>query len=242
MQRERRARNEGRRGHTVTEHTDAHLVPVDAARVQQITRPDPQLWTLYIIYSVLANVALPFAILPLYFRYKTLRYRFDDDGVSVSYGLIWRRETYLTYARIQDIHVTRNIFERWLGIGTVKIQTASGSAAATESIVGLTAFQEVRNYLYAHMRGHRGARRSGAISHGAPGAAIGAGSAQVLRAQPVHTTSGEVLAVDALTGIRGELRAVRALLESQQSNAQQSNAQQSNARQSNAHDSESPDV
>jgi putative membrane protein len=33
----------------------------------------------------------------------------------------------LTYARIQDIHVTRNIFERWLGIGTVQIQTASAA-------------------------------------------------------------------------------------------------------------------
>jgi len=187
----------------VTEPTDAHLVPVDAARVQAITTPDPQLWTLYIIYCVLSTVALPFAILPYYFRYKTLRYRFDDDGVSVSYGLLWRRETYLTYARIQDIHVTRNIFERWLGIGTVKIQTASGSAAATESIVGLTAFQEVRNYLYAHMRGHHRAPQGDvAITGVTPARALSAGA--------------DAEAVEALTGIRDELRAVRVLLASQQ--------------------------
>ena len=147
---------------TMSNRTDAHLVAVDAEQVHAITRPDPQLWTLYLIYRVLSNVAFPLVILPYWFRYKTLRFRFDDEGVSVSYGLIWRRETYLTYARIQDIHVTRNIFERWLGIGTVKIQTASGSSSATESIPGLTAYQEVRNYLYAHMRGHRLARRTGA--------------------------------------------------------------------------------
>ncbi len=190
----------------MTAHTDAHLVPVDAASVQAITRPDSQLWTLYIIYSVLSNVALPFVILPYYFRYITLRYRFDDHGVSVSHGLIWRRETYLTYARIQDIHVTRNIFERWLGIGTVQIQTASGSSAATESIAGLKAFQDVRNYLYARMRGHRGGPQPGALAASAT-------------APGVPALTDDALAIDALAGIRDELRAVRQLLEARQPNA-----------------------
>ena len=95
----------------MTELPDTHLAPVDAARVQAITRPGPQLWTAYLIYCLCSTVALPLAILPAYFRYKTLRYRFDDDGVSVSYGLLWRRETYLTYARIQDIHLRLNAVE-----------------------------------------------------------------------------------------------------------------------------------
>ena len=187
----------------MTDHTDAHLVPVSAERVQAITAPDPQLWTLYLIYCLLSTVALPLTLLPCYFRYKTLRYRFDNDGVSVSYGLLWRRETYLTYARIQDIHVTRNIFERWLGIGTVQIQTASGSAASTESIVGLTAYEDVRNYLYANMRGHR--------------QALGAGTAIDGHTSRVALASGaNAQAVEALTGIRDELRAVRVALESRQ--------------------------
>jgi len=187
----------------LNEQTDAHLAPAHAERVQAITKPDRQLLTLYIIYCVLSTVALPMVALPYYFKYKTLRYRFDNDGVSVSYGLLWRRETYLTYARIQDIHVTRNIFERWLGIGTVKIQTASGSAAATESIVGLTAFQDVRNYLYAHMRGHR---------HTPHAAAAIAGPAS----HAALASAANTQAVEALAGIRDELRAVRALLASSQ--------------------------
>ena len=40
-----------------------------------------------------------------------------------------RREIHLTYRRIQDIHVTRNLFHRWLGLATVGIQTASGPPA-----------------------------------------------------------------------------------------------------------------
>jgi putative membrane protein len=174
--------------------------------VHGITRPDPQLWTLYLIYTVLSNVAFPLVFLPYYFRYKTLRFRFDGEGVSVSYGLIWRRETYLTYARIQDIHVTRNIFERWLGIGTVKIQTASGSASATESIPGLRAYQDVRNYLYARMRGHRLARRTRTPMARGDGPEAPALEAPALEAP----------ALEALAGIRDELRAVRLLIESQQ--------------------------
>jgi uncharacterized protein len=180
---------------------NAHLVPVDAKQVQAITRPDPQLWTLYLIYAAMTTVAFPLAIIPYYFLFRTLRYRFDDEGVSVSHGLLWRRETYLTYARIQDIHVTRNIFERWLGIGTVAIQTASGSTAATESIHGLRAFEDVRNYLYARMRGQQTPPRPGdtPARHGAVVA---------------HPAPGDGRMIEALAGIRDELRSVRLLLES----------------------------
>ncbi|MDZ7630261.1 MAG: PH domain-containing protein [Gemmatimonadaceae bacterium] len=179
---------------------DAHLVPVSATTVQAITRPDPQLWKLYLIYSALANVAFPIAMLSYYFLYRTLRFRFDDEGVAVSHGLLWRRETYLTYARIQDIHVTRNIFERWLGIGTVKIQTASGSAAATEAIPGLRAYEDVRNWLYARMRGHR--------------PSLPATEANTLSTAGSPDATYESLQIQALAGIRDELRAVRQLLES----------------------------
>ncbi|HPR64714.1 MAG TPA: PH domain-containing protein [Thermoanaerobaculia bacterium] len=133
---------------------DAHLAPVDPERIYQLTRPDDKLLNLYLIYSLLSNVAFPFVFVPLYFHYITLRYRFDQEGVAVSYGILWRKESYLTYSRIQDIHVSRNIFERWLGLGTVKIQTASGSSSAEESIVGVREFDEIRNFLYARMRGH----------------------------------------------------------------------------------------
>ena len=65
----------------------------------------------------------------------TLRYRFDKEGVAVSHGLLWRRESYLTYARIQDIHVSRNIFERWLGIGEAEPAASARSrrGAATRT-------------------------------------------------------------------------------------------------------------
>ncbi len=93
--------------------------------------------------------------LPLFFKFKTLAYRFDDEGVSMSWGLMWRREIHLTYARIQDIHVSRGLFERWLGLATIQIQTASGNVGAEMSLLGIRDHDTVRNFLYSKMRGAR---------------------------------------------------------------------------------------
>ena len=68
------------------------------------------------------------AMAPLYFKYHTLRYKFDDEGIGMSWGVFWRREIHLTYARIQDIHLSRGLFERWLGLATIQVQTASGNS------------------------------------------------------------------------------------------------------------------
>ena len=142
-----------------------------AAEVQAIERPHPNLLLLYALQSLAGLVAAPLILLPLYFRYHTLRYRFDDDGVHASWGILFRREISLTYARIQDIHLSRGIFERWLGLGTVQIQTASGSALAELSIEGTQQFVTVRDFLYAKMRGaqtHASAELAGSGAAASP--------------------------------------------------------------------------
>ena len=123
---------------------------------QAITRPDPVLMTYYILVSLLTTVAFPVVIIVLWCKYHMLRYRFDDKGVSMSWGVLFRREIYLTYRRIQDIHVTRNILHRWLGLATISVQTASGSAGAEMTIEGILLAEALRDYLYAQMRGARG--------------------------------------------------------------------------------------
>jgi uncharacterized membrane protein YdbT with pleckstrin-like domain len=128
---------------------------------QSISRPDPALQTYYILTAALTVAGFPFVILPLMFKYHTLRYRFDDKGVSMSWGVLFRKETYLTYRRIQDIHVTRNIFQRWLGLAAVAVQTASGSASAEMVIEGIKNPEELRDFLYQQMRGARDDRHDG---------------------------------------------------------------------------------
>jgi putative membrane protein len=121
-----------------------------------IARPDPVLMKHYLVTALLTGPGFPIAIWPLMFKYVTLRYKFDDDGVSMSWGVLFRREIHLTYRRIQDIHLTRGLIQRWMGLATVAIQTASGSAGPEMSIEGIVQAEELRDYLYTKMRGARG--------------------------------------------------------------------------------------
>ena len=118
-----------------------------------ITRPHKSLLMYYVLVSAATLPLFPIVFIPLLIRYITLRYRFDDEGVSMSWGYLFRKEVYLTYRRIQDIHVTRNIVERWMGLAKVPIQTASGTSGATMMIEGIINPETLRDFLYKRMRG-----------------------------------------------------------------------------------------
>ena len=168
------------------------------ARIQAITRPAKGLLISYAIRSLAGLFLAPLIFVPLFFKYHTLRYKIDEEGISASWGILFRREIYLTYKRIQDIHVNRDIIERWLGLAKVELQTASGSSAAELALEGMTDYEAVRDYLYSRMRGHG---RAQAV-------APGEGTSR----DPAAAGQAEVLGL--LRDIRGELEATRALLES----------------------------
>jgi len=120
-----------------------------------IERPDRALMKYYVITALLTGPLSVIVILPLFFKYETLRYRFDAEGMSMSWGILMRREIYITYRRIQDIHLTRNIIQRWLGLATISIQTASGSSSPEMNIEGILEADALRDFLYTKMRGAR---------------------------------------------------------------------------------------
>lgn len=122
-----------------------------------IRRPDPALMRYYILVALCTTVGFPFVLWPLAIRYFTLRYQFDKDGVAMSWGWLFQKQIYLTYRRIQDIHVKRNIFQRWMGLASVELQTAAGSSSAEMNIEGILNPEPLRDYLYAQMRGASGA-------------------------------------------------------------------------------------
>jgi putative membrane protein len=169
---------------------------MDASRVFAIERPHPKLLTYYILSCFalppLTLIGLPF----LYFRYHTMRYRFDEEGISMSWGILFRKQVNLTYARIQDIHLTSGIVQRYLGLADIHIQTASGSAAAEMKIEGLLEYEEIRDFLYTKMRGYRQPGRSAAV---APTAGVGT------------PAESELTAV--LQQVAAELRATREAIE-----------------------------
>jgi putative membrane protein len=85
--------------------------------------------------------------------YRSLRYEVDAEGITMRWGVLFRREVSLTYARIQDIHLSSNVVERWLGLARVQLQTASGSASAEMTIEGIRDVDAMRDFLYSRMRG-----------------------------------------------------------------------------------------
>lgn len=130
-------------------------VSTEEFRPDAITRPAPSLMRYYILCSLIAGPFFPIVLIPLLCKYLTLRYRFEDSGIAMQWGVLFRKEIYLTHRRIQDIHLTRNIVQRWFGLATVAVQTASGSATPEMSIEGILEANELRDHLYSKMRGAR---------------------------------------------------------------------------------------
>lgn len=173
--------------------------PSDAT-IHAIERPHPNLLTYYflslLVFPPLLLIAGPY----YYFRYHTMRYKFTADGISMSWGILFRREIIVQYARIQDIHLRSNLVERWLGLARILVQTASGSAGAEMTIEGLREFEAVRDFLYHQMRG---------VKDPLPKAA-----------NPITTTSSAPTTHDAelaaaLRAVATELRATRLALTKQ---------------------------
>ena len=125
------------------------------AEIFAIERPHPSLLKLYMIRALLTGPGLLVLMPVLFFRYETMRFRFDAEGIHMRWGILFRRQINLTYARIQDIHLTSGLIQRWLGLADVKIQTASGSSGAEMTLEGLREFEGIRDFLYTRMRGYR---------------------------------------------------------------------------------------
>jgi putative membrane protein len=130
-------------------------MPTLSATNPQDRRPHPNLLRYYALESLLLGPLFFFALIPRYLRFRTLRYHWDDQGITARWGVVFRREISLDFERIQDIHLRSNAVERWLGLAKVQLQTASGSAKAEMTIEGLQDFEAVRDFLYSRMRGVR---------------------------------------------------------------------------------------
>jgi putative membrane protein len=85
------------------------------------------------------------------------------------------------------------VIERWLGLGRLLIQTASGSSKAEMTIEGVLEFEALRDFIYERMRDAGEAGKADATPPVANG-----------KAQDLATV---------LQSVAGEMREIRALLE-----------------------------
>jgi uncharacterized membrane protein YdbT with pleckstrin-like domain len=168
----------------------AHLTDGGARSLDRLPvtlQPHGNLLRYYLLTALLFGPGFLIAVFPLWMRYRSLRYEVDAEGITMRWGVLFRREVSLTYARIQDIRLSSNVVERWLGLARVQLQTASGSASAEMTIEGIRDVDAMRDFLYSRMRGvadgatgSRLARSAAAPPAAAVSAADTAGSADEL--------------------------------------------------------------
>lgn len=173
--------------------------PLSDDAILALERPHRDLWKYYLLTCLAFPPAFPFLILPAYFRFQTMRYKFTDEGISMRWGILFRKEIIIQYARIQDIHIRSNLVERWLGLARILVQTASGNSGAEMTIEGIKEFEALRDFLYNRMRGvkdHKPAAGEAAARHAA-------------------ATAQDAELAAALREVAAELRATRAALEAQ---------------------------
>lgn len=127
--------------------------------------PAHELFTYYLLGAITSGPFILITLPALWFRYSTLKYSFEDTGLRMNVGVLFRRESVTAYRRIQDIHVSSNVIQRWLGISTISIQTASGSATPEIVIEGVKEPEKLRDWLYERLRGAKGEKPRNASSN-----------------------------------------------------------------------------
>jgi membrane protein YdbS with pleckstrin-like domain len=136
--------------------------------------------------------------------YRSLSYDIRDDEVIVRAGVWTRSVKHVPYRTVTNLTVKRGILDRWLGLGTLDIQTAgtSGTSGAEQSLVGLDDAQEVYALVTTELRRFRGSMTPTAA--GAEGRAV----------EPITSASSAMGLSDILNAILEEVQAIRRALAS----------------------------
>ena len=92
------------------------------------------------------------------FFYRSLSYEIGDEQVIVRQGVLTRAVKHVPYRTVTNITAKRGLIDRWLGLGTLDIQTAgmSGTQQAEQSLAGLTDPDEVYDLVVAQLSRFRG--------------------------------------------------------------------------------------
>jgi len=109
--------------------------------------------------------------------YRSLSYEVQDDEVIVRVGIWTKSVKHVPYRTVTNLTVKRDILDRWLGLGTLDIQTAgmSGQTGAEEKLAGLPDVQEVYEMVATALRRFRGAMApTAAEMEGEPAAVLNA--------------------------------------------------------------------
>jgi len=94
----------------------------------------------------LAVVAIGSFLLSLGYEvayYRRFEYELTDDTLDIRSGVFNRREREIPYGRVQNVDISRNVFQRLVGLSKLDIETAGGGSTEA-SLRYVTAFEANR--------------------------------------------------------------------------------------------------
>ncbi len=125
---------------------------------------------------------------------KNLTYFIEDDRITIFKGILTKEQQNIPYRSITDFILHRSLYDRFFGIGTVRIQTAGQSRTATGyegQVSGLINWEDMHQQLRDKLK----------ILH------------PVSESTTVRESGSPLLTDDKLFQILEELKAIRKVLE-----------------------------
>ena len=106
------------------------------------------LW-IVILSIILASWVIGYPI--LYLWYKNLEYRVYEDRVCIHKGILTKTQQNIPFRAITDFALVRTLYDRFLDIGSIKIQTAgkhiSSSSQYEGNLAGLINYEQLHTEL-----------------------------------------------------------------------------------------------
>jgi putative membrane protein len=88
-------------------------------------------------------------------RYLTFRWRCDERELVIRWGLLFRHERHVPYARIQNVDAVQNVFHRLFSVVEVRVETGGGKEEeARLSVLPRAAFDEIRSRVFSSRPAH----------------------------------------------------------------------------------------
>jgi uncharacterized membrane protein YdbT with pleckstrin-like domain len=77
-----------------------------------------------IIFGSLLVVYMLFLLVIANLKYENYRYSLTDSFFIQEYGIIFKKQSSIPYAQIQNVNIKRGILDRFLGLGLIAVETA----------------------------------------------------------------------------------------------------------------------
>ncbi|MDP8204076.1 MAG: PH domain-containing protein, partial [Candidatus Tenebribacter mawsonii] len=104
-----------------------HIIPALDSDVD-FTQFSFYLWRIvFIVILLMWIISAPIMLLWI----KNLSYFIEDDKIVIKKGILTKIKQNIPFRMITDFMLERTLYDRWLGIGSIKIQTAGQTQNAT---------------------------------------------------------------------------------------------------------------